>query len=64
MQLSVIVPFHENLENLGRCLAAVQAAARALPATTQLRDTIVVADAAREDAIRRRDGKRSDRAGD
>jgi GT2 family glycosyltransferase len=50
MQLSVIVPFHENLENLGKCLAAVQAAARALPAITQLRDTIVVADAAREDA--------------
>lgn len=49
MQLSVIVPFHRNLENLGKCLAAVRAAARALPDGTLFRETIVVADGAPED---------------
>jgi GT2 family glycosyltransferase len=49
MQLSVIVPFHRNLESLGRCLAAVRAAALALPGGASLREAIVVADGSSED---------------
>ena len=51
MQLSVVVPFHQNLEHLGKCLAAVRAAVLALPAGTSVRETIVVADAASEDPV-------------
>ena len=51
MQLSVVVPFHRNLDNLSRCLSAVRAAAPNLPDGTLLRGTIVVADGAPDDPI-------------
>lgn len=49
MDLSVIVPFHRDLAKLTRCLSGIQAAAAHLPKETLLRETIVVADGARED---------------
>lgn len=49
MHLSVIVPFHHNLANLHKCLAAVRAAAHQLPPGTVLRETIVVADGSPDD---------------
>jgi len=58
MQLSVIVPFHRNLVNLHKCLAAVRAAALALPKGTLFRETIVVADGTPDDptAVARANG--------
>ena len=47
MQLSVVVPFHRNSEQLRQCLAALRAAGRSLPRGTNL-EIIVVADGARE----------------
>src|SRR6478609_5670317 len=52
MQLSVIVPFHRNLVQLRRTLAAVRAAGDRLPAPAVLKDVIVVADGAPEDPAR------------
>lgn len=49
MQLSVVIPFHRDVLNLQRCLAAIRAAARALPSAIALRETIVVADGAVDD---------------
>lgn len=49
MHLSVIVPFHRDLVNLHKCLAAVRAAAQRLPQGTVLRETIVVADGSPDD---------------
>jgi GT2 family glycosyltransferase len=49
MQLSVVVPFHRNLDHLGRCLTALSAARAALPRGTALCEVVVVADGARQD---------------
>ncbi len=49
MQLSVVVPFHRNLEYLGRCLAALSAAGASLPRGVFLREVVVVADGAQHD---------------
>ena len=49
MHLSAIVPFHRNLEQLGRCLRAIRLAADALPPPFCLVDIIVAADGAVDD---------------
>ena len=49
MDLSVIVPFHRNLEQLGRCLTAIRTAADALPPAFRVVDFIVAADGAVDD---------------
>ncbi len=49
LQLSVIVPFHNNSAELRQGLAAVRRAAEALPEGVALAEIIVVADGARED---------------
>ena len=49
MQFSVVIPFHRNLGQLSRCLAAVRAATANLPEGTSLRETIIVADGAPDD---------------
>ena len=46
VRLSVVVPFHRNLDQLRRCLAALKASALALPAGAELTDFIVAADGA------------------
>ena len=47
--LSVIIPFHKNLAQLRRCLAAVQSARLVLPQEVEITDFTVVADGALED---------------
>jgi GT2 family glycosyltransferase len=49
LRLSVIVPFHRNLEQLRECLAAVRAAGAVLPPTVTLGEVIVSADGAVDD---------------
>lgn len=49
MRLSVVVPFHRNLDQLRLCLNAVKKAGRALAGTAELAELIVVADGARDD---------------
>ncbi len=51
MQLSVVVPFHRNLDQLRRCLRALSAARDALPRGTALHELVVVADGAQDDPI-------------
>jgi GT2 family glycosyltransferase len=51
MQLSVVVPFHRNLNHLRRCLKALSAARGALPRGTVLHELVVVADGAQDDPI-------------
>lgn len=46
VRLSVVVPFHRNLDQLRRCLSALKASALALPAGAELADFIVAADGA------------------
>lgn len=49
LSLSVIVPFHRRLDQLRRCLAAVDVACRALPADVTVAEIIVAADGAVDD---------------
>ena len=49
VRLSIIVPFHKNLDQLRRCLAAIANAAGELPREATLADLIVVADGAQDD---------------
>lgn len=49
IRLSVVIPFHRNLDQLRQSLAAVNASVRALPATVRLADLIVAADGAVDD---------------
>lgn len=49
LRLSVIVPFHRNLDQLRSCLGALNLASSALPRHVQLADLIVVADGALQD---------------
>jgi GT2 family glycosyltransferase len=60
MRLSIIVPFHSNLEQLGRSLAALRRAGHALPEHAELAEIIVVADGSSEDptALARENGAR------
>ena len=44
MYFSAIVPFHQDLVKLRKCLAGIRAAAERLPSPALLRETIVVAD--------------------
>jgi glycosyltransferase involved in cell wall biosynthesis len=50
MELSIVVPFHRNLEHLDKCLSALRAAALGLAQGISVRETIVVADGASEDS--------------
>ena len=49
VRLSVVVPFHRNLDQLRRSLTALRASAGALPVEAELADLIVAADGAVDD---------------
>ena len=49
LRLSVVVPFHRNLDQLRQSLTALRASAQALPAHAVLADLIVAADGAVDD---------------
>lgn len=49
VRLSVIVPFHRNLDQLRQCLAAVRAATAELPTSVALAEVILAADGAVDD---------------